>query len=144
VSIRANTPDAGHCFADASHTVSAYRRLTVSPLLSCQPGSAAKRAPAGRCHITGVPITVGAAATQLSTTISQKIVQLILGRLLTDEEFRIEFLRDPRSTLATMREQGPELTPGEIEALLRTERTLWADAAVRIDPRLQRASLRRD
>ena len=73
---------------------------------------------------------------------SQKTVQLIVGRLLTDEEFRVGFLRNPYQTLTTMREQGLELTPGEIEALVKTDRTLWPDAAARIDPHLQRASLR--
>lgn len=73
---------------------------------------------------------------------SQKIVQLVIGRLLTDEEFRLAFLRDAQSTLAAMRDQGLEVTPGEMEALLRTDRTLWTEAAARIDPQLQRASFR--
>ena len=75
---------------------------------------------------------------------SQKTVQLIVGRLITDEEFRAEFLRHPAAALAVMREQGYELTPTEIEALLKTDRTLWTDAAARIDPQLQRASFRRE
>ena len=72
---------------------------------------------------------------------SQKTVQLIVGRLLTDEEFRIDFLRDPHATLTAMRDQGFELTRREIDALLQTDRALWTDAAARIDPQLQRASL---
>lgn len=75
---------------------------------------------------------------------SQKTVQLIVGRLLTDEEFRRRFLRDPLEALTALRDQGFELTAGEVGALLRTDRALWADAAARIDPQLQRASLRRD
>lgn len=77
-------------------------------------------------------------------TMSQKTVQAIVGRLLTDEEFRLDFLRHPQATLATMRDQGLELTAREIEALVRTDRTLWTDGAARIDPQLQRASFRRD
>ncbi len=72
---------------------------------------------------------------------SQKTVQSLIGRLLTDEECRIRFLSDPLGTLVAMRDQGLELTPSEIQALLRTERTLWSDAAERIDSHLQRCSL---
>lgn len=75
---------------------------------------------------------------------SQKTVQLIVGRLLTDEELRRRFLRDPIEALTALREQGFELTSGEINALLRTDRGVWTDAAARIDRQLQRASLHRD
>ncbi len=73
---------------------------------------------------------------------SQKIVQLVIGRLLTDEELRLQFLRDPRATLTAFRDQGLELTRGEIEALIQTDRDTWTDAAERIDSRLQRCSFR--
>lgn len=73
---------------------------------------------------------------------SQKTVQSIIGRLVTDEEYRLRFLNDPLGTLNELRDQGVELTRGEIEALARTDRTLWIDAAERIDRRLQRSSLR--
>ncbi len=73
---------------------------------------------------------------------SQKTVQLIIGRLLTDEEYRSRFAREPREALVALRDQGFDLTQGEIEALARTDRTLWTDAAARIDSRLQRCSLR--
>lgn len=73
---------------------------------------------------------------------SQKTVQSIIGRLITDEEYRLEFLNDPLGILTELREQGVELTRGEIDALVRTDRTLWIDAAGRIDPHLQRSSLR--
>jgi hypothetical protein len=72
---------------------------------------------------------------------SQKTVHLIIGRLLTDEEYRYEFLRRPFEFLDGLRRQGFELTKGEIDALLGTDRTLWTEAARRLDPRLQRISL---
>jgi hypothetical protein len=42
------------------------------------------------------------------------------------------------ATLTTFRDQGFELTSGEIESLIQTERDLWTYAAERIHPRLQR------
>jgi hypothetical protein len=62
---------------------------------------------------------------------SQKTIQLIIGQLLTDEEFRHHFLRDPVGTLFGLRDRGFELTVDEIDALVRSDRT--ADAAKRSD-----------
>ena len=73
---------------------------------------------------------------------SQRTVQLLIGRLITDEEYRLAFLSDPLGTLNALRDQGVELTRREIDALARTDRTLWSDAAERIDPHLQQSSLR--
>jgi hypothetical protein len=75
---------------------------------------------------------------------SQKTVQLIVGRLVTDEEYRVRFLEDPRAFLLALRDQGVELTRGEIDALVRTDAALWPEVADRIDPDLQRSSLRSD
>jgi DNA-binding CsgD family transcriptional regulator len=74
------------------------------------------------------------------TSMSLKTVQLIVGRLVTDEEYRLKFLSDPIRALTTLRDQGVELTSAEIDALIRTDRTLRSDAAARIDPDLQRSS----
>lgn len=59
---------------------------------------------------------------------AQKNVQLIIGRVLTDEEFRADFLERPIATLASLRDQGFELTNIEVDAL-----TLygWSVVAVR-------------
>jgi|SRR5262245_32004004 len=51
---------------------------------------------------------------------SLKTVQSIVGRLMTDEEFRLRFLSDPLDVLNALRDQGVDLTTGEIEALLRS------------------------
>ena len=72
---------------------------------------------------------------------SQKTVQLLIGRLLTDEELRVRFVRQPLETLVALRDQGVELTRNEIEALVETDRKLWASAAERIHSRLQRCTL---
>ena len=73
---------------------------------------------------------------------SQRTVERVAGRLITDEEFRLQFTRRPGETLAFLVEQGWELTAFEVEALIQTDTRLWSDCASRIDPRLQRCSLK--
>ena len=73
---------------------------------------------------------------------SQRTVQLVIGRLLTDEELRACFVERPRDTLADLRDQGFDLTDDEIDALARSDAKAWPAMARRIHPRLQRCSLR--
>lgn len=73
---------------------------------------------------------------------SQRMVERVIGRLATDEELRIEFMRAPEDTLEALREQGWELNLAEVDALMSTDVSLWSEVAERIDPRLQRCSLR--
>jgi hypothetical protein len=73
---------------------------------------------------------------------SQKTVQLVIGRLLTDEDLRASFVERPLETLVELREQGFELTEGEIDALSRSDAKVWPSMARVIHPRLQRCSLR--
>ena len=73
---------------------------------------------------------------------SQRTIERVIGRLLTDEELRHEFTRSPRRTIAELGEQGWELSRLEIEALLAVEIGLWTEVAARIDSRLQRCSLK--
>ncbi len=75
---------------------------------------------------------------------SQKNVQVVVGRLLTDEEFRLRFLEQPLEALTALLDQGFDLTMGEVEALMRTDPVMWIEAAERIDPRLQRCRLNGD
>lgn len=75
---------------------------------------------------------------------SQKYVQLTIGRLLTDEAFRLRFLTDRKGTLAALRDQGIELTRAELEALMRTDGSLWLSAAELIDADLQCCVLQDD
>jgi hypothetical protein len=72
---------------------------------------------------------------------SQKSVHVFIARLLTDEDLRGHFLNAPEATLDAFRTQGYELTDGEVDALLQTDRDVWAAAAARILPaRLSRRS----
>jgi hypothetical protein len=72
---------------------------------------------------------------------AHKTVQLIVGRILTDEEFRGDFLDRPIATLASLRDCGFELTNVEVDALAQTDRRLWQSGAEWIDPRIQRCRL---
>jgi hypothetical protein len=77
-----------------------------------------------------------------SNAMSQKCVEMIFGRLATDEELRQEFRRDPQGTLGRLAACGVELTKAERDALLATNGALFERLAETIDPRLQKASLR--
>ena len=72
---------------------------------------------------------------------AQRIVEMVIGRLITDEEFRARFSSDPEATLLAIRDLGFELSRTEIAALVNTNRSIWQDAAEVLDPRLQKASL---
>ena len=73
---------------------------------------------------------------------SQRNVEMLIGRLLTDEELRLRFVRQPFETLADLCQKGYELSRGEIDAFLTTDSEVWTSAAERISARLQRCSLR--
>lgn len=75
---------------------------------------------------------------------SQRNVQLVIGRLLTDEDLRARFVRAPDETLDELSACGWDLTRGEIDALLEIDRRLWDRVAVKLPSRLQRCSLRSD
>lgn len=56
---------------------------------------------------------------------SQQTVGQVIDRLLTDEELRIRFAMEPVETLAAMHRRGFELTPDEIDALMRADVRIW-------------------
>ena len=72
---------------------------------------------------------------------AQRIVEMVIGRLITDEEFRARFSNDPATTLVALCDLGFELSRTEIAALVNTNRSIWQTAADALDPRLQKASL---
>jgi hypothetical protein len=76
--------------------------------------------------------------------VAQRVIEILIGRLITDEGFRKEFLQNPEATLQAQSERGLELSRTEIAALLNTDRTLWARTADAVDPRLQKASLKNE
>ena len=73
---------------------------------------------------------------------SQRCIEMVIGRLVTDEEFRDTFLSDPHRALGELLERGTHLSSAEISALIATEPALWGRIAEQIDQRLQKASLK--
>jgi hypothetical protein len=73
---------------------------------------------------------------------AQKTVQLVIGRILTDEEFRATFLERPTDTLISLRDQGYALANDEIAALVQTDVRLWQRGSKWVDVGLQRCRLK--
>jgi hypothetical protein len=74
--------------------------------------------------------------------VSQRAVEIIVGRLVTDEEFRRHFIRGPSAAIDEIRGAGLELSEAEVTALLATDAGVWTRVASAVDRRLQKASLR--
>jgi hypothetical protein len=74
--------------------------------------------------------------------VTQRNVEWLLGRLMTDEDLRTAFIRDPSTTLDDLSRQGWELTRTEREALLSKDPATWRDLAQQIPARLKRCSLK--
>ena len=74
---------------------------------------------------------------------SQRHVELLIGRLLTDDDLRDEFTRAPFETLAEYCQQGWDLSRGEIDALIQTDVRFWRSAAAQLPSRLRRSTLPR-
>jgi len=72
--------------------------------------------------------------------VAQRSVEILIGRLITDEAFRSAFRANAVSTLTAFMESGYELTSVEVAALCATPADLWGQVAARIDERLQKAS----
>ncbi len=65
---------------------------------------------------------------------TQRSIEMVIGRLPTDEEFRRRFMDDPHLVLVELLEMGTHLTHVEIAALVATDPTLWERVADAIDP----------
>jgi hypothetical protein len=67
---------------------------------------------------------------------SQLAVERVLGRLVTDADFRAEFFVEPASVC---RDHGLELTPGELASLLHVDERALHMLATHLDPKIVRA-----
>jgi hypothetical protein len=74
--------------------------------------------------------------------VTPRSIEMVIGRLVTDEEFRETFLVDPHRALADLLDHGMHLSPAEIAALVATQSSLWSRMAEQIAQRLQKASLK--
>ena len=66
---------------------------------------------------------------------SQCAVEQVLGKLLTNEEFRHQFFEDPHRACFLF---GLKLTPVELEAVMRIPRTPLAALSGSLDDRIRR------
>jgi hypothetical protein len=73
---------------------------------------------------------------------SHRNVERIVGRLVTDEEFRRRFWQDALATLRDLSEQGCDLNPCEYRALRSMSRESVERFAASIDPRIQKSDLK--
>jgi hypothetical protein len=72
---------------------------------------------------------------------SQANVERVIGRLVTDEEFRRRFAADPSAVLGELTASGWELTACELRVLSALDSRVAARFARAIDPRIQKADL---
>ena len=77
----------------------------------------------------------------ISATVSHRSVELIIGRLATDEGFRRRFQTDPVGTLDDVRRGGWELTAVEVEALRAIDLEAIQALAAQIDARLVKVEI---
>jgi hypothetical protein len=72
---------------------------------------------------------------------SQANVERVIGRLMTDEEFRRRFTAHPAAVLRELTAGGMELTDCEFRVLSAFDSRIAARCARAIDPRIQKADL---
>src|SRR5262249_10055180 len=74
---------------------------------------------------------------------SQRTVEAVIGRLVTDEAFRRRFRDRPATVVDELIASGTALTPVERQALLEMDSAACEEFADRVDPRLQKICLRK-
>lgn len=74
---------------------------------------------------------------------SQRNVEAVVGRLVTDEAFREQFQSDRAAAIDALIVSGLQLTSVERQALIELSCSALKDCADQLDPRLQKISLRR-
>jgi hypothetical protein len=72
---------------------------------------------------------------------SQKCVESVIGKLVTDEQFRRRFAEDPEGVLQELTACGLELSAVEMRALAGVDADAVARLADALDPRIQKADV---
>jgi hypothetical protein len=73
--------------------------------------------------------------------VAQRSIEILIGRLITDEAFRNTFRHEPFGAIGGFMLAGHDLTAIEITAVTSTPIELWEVVAEQIDCRLQKVSL---
>jgi hypothetical protein len=73
--------------------------------------------------------------------VSQRSVERVIGRLVTDEAFRRRFVEDSERVLRESIQSGLELTRCELHALRSLDMDVLEPLARAIDPRLQKTDI---
>ena len=74
--------------------------------------------------------------------VTERFIELVIGRLVTDEDFRRAFRDDAQAAVDALPQRGAPMTDSERTALFSTDLALWERVAEQVDPRLQKASLK--
>jgi hypothetical protein len=72
---------------------------------------------------------------------AQRSIEILIGKLITDEAFRSAFNHEPYATIGAFMIAGHNLTGVEIDAVTATPAEVWQVFAEHIDCRLQKARL---
>src|SRR5262249_55237970 len=99
------------------------------------------RADGGRTSTSRPAGALMARTLPMADGMSQKSVEIVIGRLATDEALRGQFVRDPKATLRQMSDSGLDLNLGETEALLEMPVAFLRVLANWVHPRLQKIAL---
>ena len=83
-------------------------------------------------------LALAMSAAERHQDVAQRSVEILIGRLMTDEAFRSAFRADANPALAGFITSGHELTALERSALCATPFSVWERAAEDIDSRLQK------
>jgi hypothetical protein len=75
---------------------------------------------------------------------SQRTVEAVIGRLVTDEGFRRRFKESPSALIDELIAAGIPLTEVERRALVATDASACEEFAERVDPRLLKICLRKN
>lgn len=75
---------------------------------------------------------------------AQRSVEVVIGRIATDEHFRLAFRLDAVAVLDTVASEGLPLTATERDALALTAPGAWDAIASALDPRIQKVALPQD
>jgi len=76
--------------------------------------------------------------------VTQRWIEVVIGRLVTDEALRRRFLTNAPQTITELLDEGIDLTRSEIAALIAIDTTLWTRVADQVNPTLLAAGLKHE